>query len=67
MHLRVDTTFHAATKAHPALIVDDVRVIAERIAAAGHRISDDEPLEGYYRLYAYDPFGNRIELMQSLT
>lgn len=67
VHLGVDTTFHAATKAHPAFIVDDVHGLAKRIAAAGHRVSDDEPLEGYDRVYAYDPFGNRIELMQPLT
>ncbi|HUQ40414.1 MAG TPA: hypothetical protein VM030_09680 [Acidimicrobiales bacterium] len=24
------------------------------------------PLAGYDRVYAYDPFGNRIELMQEL-
>lgn len=67
VHLGVDTTFRAATKAHPAFIVDDVRGLADRIAAAGHPVSDDEPLEGYDRVYAYDPFGNRIELMQPLT
>lgn len=26
-----------------------------------------DPLEGYDRVYAYDPFGNRIELMQPVT
>lgn len=67
MHLGVDAPFHPATKAHPAFIVDDVRGLAERIAAAGHRISEDDPLEGYDRVYAYDPFGNRIELMQPVT
>lgn len=67
VHLGVDTPFHAATKAHPAFIVDDVRGLAERIRATGHRIADDEPLEGYDRVYADDPFGNRIELMQPLT
>lgn len=67
VHLGVDAPFHPATKAHPAFIVDDVRGLAERIAAAGHRISEDDPLEGYDRVYAYDPFGNRIELMQPVT
>ena len=64
VHLGVDPTFEPATKAHPALIVDDVRRLAESISGAGHRVVDDEPLEGYDRVYAYDPFGNRIELMQ---
>ena len=27
-------------------------------------VVDDEPLEGYDRVYVSDPFGNRIELME---
>jgi hypothetical protein len=26
----------------------------------------DEPLPGYDRIFVYDPFGNRIELMEKL-
>ena len=51
----------------PAFIVDDVRALAAAISAAGHAVVDDEPLEGYDRVYVSDPFGNRIELMQPLT
>jgi hypothetical protein len=25
---------------------------------------EDDPLEGYHRIYVDDPFGNRIELME---
>lgn len=67
VHLGVDAAFSPATKAHPAFIVADVRGLADRITAAGHRVVDDEPLEGYERVYAYDPFGNRLELMQPLS
>ena len=67
VHIGVDATFHPATKAHPAFIVDDVRTLAQEIAAAGHRVSDDDPLDGYDRVYVYDPFGNRIELMEPLV
>jgi catechol 2,3-dioxygenase-like lactoylglutathione lyase family enzyme len=66
IHLGVEQDFRPAAKAHPALIVDDVRTLAAAIAAAGHAIVDDEPLDGYDRIYAYDPFGNRVELMQPL-
>lgn len=66
VHLGVDEDFRPATKAHPALIVDDVRALAAELEAAGHQVVDDEPLAGYDRLYASDPFGNRIELMQPL-
>jgi hypothetical protein len=29
-------------------------------------VVDDEPLEGYERVYVFDPFGNRLELMEPL-
>ena len=64
VHLGVDPDFRPATKAHPAFIVDDVRSIASAVAAAGFAVKDDEPLDGYDRVYVTDPFGNRIELMQ---
>ena len=40
--------------------------LVERLKAAGYRVVDDEPLEGYDRVYADDPFGNRVELMEPL-
>ena len=27
-------------------------------------LKEDEPLEGYHRIYVDDPFGNRIELLE---
>ena len=67
VHLGVEKDFRAAAKAHPAFVVDDVRTLAEAATAAGYTIIDDEPLDGYDRVYVYDPFGNRVELMQPLT
>lgn len=64
VHLGVDAQFSPATKAHPAFVVEDVRSLASALIEAGHRVADDEPLEGYDRVYADDPFGNRIELME---
>ncbi len=29
----------------------------------GVEVVDDQPLPGYNRFYAFDPFGNRIELL----
>lgn len=63
IHLGVEADFRPASKAHPALIVDDVLALAQRLKAAGVRVVEDEPLEGWDRVYADDPFGNRIELM----
>lgn len=66
LHLGVDPEFRAAKKAHPALIVREVRVLAATIKAAGFPVVDDEPLEGYDRVYVSDPFGNRLELMEPI-
>jgi catechol 2,3-dioxygenase-like lactoylglutathione lyase family enzyme len=67
VHLGVDASFRPATKAHPAFIVDDVRAIATAVVAAGFAVDDDEPLDGFDRVYVSDPFGNRIELMQPIA
>jgi catechol 2,3-dioxygenase-like lactoylglutathione lyase family enzyme len=67
VHLGVEDDFRAAKKAHPALLVDDVRAVAEHCAAAGYEVKDDEPLPGYDRVYVTDPFGNRIELLRPVS
>jgi catechol 2,3-dioxygenase-like lactoylglutathione lyase family enzyme len=67
VHLGVEDDFRPATKAHPAFLVRDVRALVESLSAAGFRVVDDEPLDGYERAYVYDPFGNRIELMEPLA
>ena len=59
-----DGPFHPARKAHPALLVSDLPALVERLRAAGVPVRDDDPLEGYDRVYVDDPFGNRIELME---
>lgn len=64
IHLGVDAEFHPAKKAHPALLVVGLRSLAEILRGQGHELWEDERLEGYYRIYLNDPFGNRIELME---
>ncbi len=66
IHLGVEQDFRAARKAHPALLVEGLAGLAARIEVAGYEVVSDEPLEGFDRLYVYDPFGNRIELMQAV-
>jgi len=34
------------------------------LEAAGYRVTDDVPLEGYHRCHVRDPFGNRLELVE---
>jgi len=64
VHLGVDPNFAPARKAHPAFVVEDLAALVAKLEAAGHRVVEDQPLEGCERRYVDDPFGNRIELMQ---
>jgi catechol 2,3-dioxygenase-like lactoylglutathione lyase family enzyme len=64
VHLGVDPAFTPARKAHAGLLVEDLPALIGALHAAGHPTNDDEPLEGYRRVYVDDPFGNRLELME---
>jgi catechol 2,3-dioxygenase-like lactoylglutathione lyase family enzyme len=63
IHLGVEEGFRPARKAHPALLVDDLDAMRDRLSAAGHEIILDGELQGHRRFYTADPFGNRIELI----
>ena len=64
IHVGVDVDFHPARKAHPALVVRDLRALVARLKEAGARMSTDVALAGFDRVFVYDPFGNRIELLE---
>lgn len=67
LHLGVESDFHPARKAHPAFIVDEISVILEKIQQAGYEWDESQPpLDGYKRAHIYDPFGNRIEVMEKV-
>ena len=64
IHLGVEADFHAAKKAHPALLASDLRVLAAVLEAAEVPLRWDDELPGVLRCHIDDPFGNRIELIQ---
>jgi len=64
VHLGVEADFRPAQKAHPAFEVRDLAALIGACQRQGYRTATDEPLAGYKRAYVYDPFGNRIELME---
>src|SRR5215831_18829332 len=65
IHLGVEAEFRSARKAHPALRVRDLRALVDRLREARVDVVE-EPLEGHFRVYVADPFGNRIELMEPM-
>jgi len=52
------------TRRHPAFVTDDLAALRARCEAADLRIVDDVPLAGRERFHVFDPFGNRIEMLQ---
>ena len=67
LHLGVDAEFRPARRAHPALLVQGLADYVARARARGVPIVDDDPLPGFERAFLYDPFGNRLELMERLA
>ena len=67
LHLGVEPDFRPARKAHPAFIVDALDVLITKAQSAGYETDASQPpLDGYKRAHVFDPFGNRIELMEKL-
>jgi catechol 2,3-dioxygenase-like lactoylglutathione lyase family enzyme len=64
VHLGVEADFRPARKAHPALLVDDLGALSERLEAAGFPVRDGDGVDGFTQRYVDDPFGNRIELLE---
>ena len=64
VHLGVDDPFAPARKAHPGLLVEDLRGVAAILEAAGRPVTWDGEFPGHARLYTEDPFGNRLELLE---
>jgi len=67
LHIGVESDFRPARKAHPAFLVDDLEPLIVKVQSAGYETDKDQPpLDGYKRAHVFDPFGNRIELMQKV-
>jgi catechol 2,3-dioxygenase-like lactoylglutathione lyase family enzyme len=64
VHLGVEESFAPARKAHPGILVDGLRALADRLVEAGVEVVWDDEFPGHERFYASDPFGNRLEFME---
>lgn len=61
IHLGAEADFRPARKAHPALVLRDLR---EFVADAGLDAQWSDEIPGTVRCHVHDPFGNRLELME---
>ena len=65
LHLGIEADFHPAKRAHPALVVDDLDEILAASEGAGLATKPDTCFNNFRRVHIFDPFGNRLELMES--
>jgi catechol 2,3-dioxygenase-like lactoylglutathione lyase family enzyme len=64
LHLGIESDFHPAKRAHPAFVVDGLDAILSACARAGLTTKPDTSFNGFRRVHVFDPFGNRLELME---
>ncbi|KAB7673091.1 VOC family protein [Bacillus sp. B1-b2] len=67
IHIGTEDGFNRlSTKAHIAYQVEDVCYWRNKLAKEGVEILDSVPISGFERFEFRDPFGNRVEMIQSL-
>jgi catechol 2,3-dioxygenase-like lactoylglutathione lyase family enzyme len=65
LHIGVEKDFHAAEKAHPAFVVTNLHDLRAALQARGIPIVEDENIVDSQRFYVHDPWGNRLEFIES--
>ena len=65
LHVGVEDAGGSASKRHPGFEVEDVRGVRAYLERSGVRTKDEPTLAGVERFSFFDPFGNRIELMEN--
>lgn len=65
LHLGVEDDSGPARKAHPGILVADLDEVVRRLRGGGQEVTWDADLPGFRRVYAADPFGDRLEFLQS--
>ena len=64
LHLGIERDFTAAKRAHPAFVVDGLDAILAACELAGITTKPDTSFNNFRRVHVFDPFGNRLELME---
>jgi catechol 2,3-dioxygenase-like lactoylglutathione lyase family enzyme len=63
LHLGVEEPFSPARKAHPAIRIHGYKELLAKLDAAGYTAVPDASLPDVERASVFDPFGNRVELI----
>ncbi|CAN5407596.1 VOC family protein [soil metagenome] len=67
VHLGVEQDFSPAGKAHPGILVSNLRDLATVLESGGVDVTWDGEFPGHDRFYAADPFGNRLEFLEPVS
>jgi len=63
LHIGVEAD-HSRSKRHPAFEVENIEIVRKHLETNGVRTRDEMPLAGIRRFSFFDPFNNRIELLE---
>jgi catechol 2,3-dioxygenase-like lactoylglutathione lyase family enzyme len=66
LHVGVEDSV-APSKRHPAFEVENVEGVRAFLEQSGVRTKDEESIPGMRRFSFFDPFGNRIELLEKTS
>ena len=66
LHIGVEENFQPARKAHPAFTTQQIDLLFGVLVSAGVECAWDNGIPGIRRFHASDPWGNRLEFMESL-
>jgi catechol 2,3-dioxygenase-like lactoylglutathione lyase family enzyme len=65
LHVGIERDFRPAKKAHPAFGVSNLDELRQALLAHGVKIIDDTSLPNTRRFFAEDPWGNRLEFLET--
>jgi hypothetical protein len=65
LHIGVEPDFCPAKKAHPAFLASDLDELRQALLARAINVTDDASVPSTRRFYAEDPWGNRLEFLES--
>jgi catechol 2,3-dioxygenase-like lactoylglutathione lyase family enzyme len=67
LHLGIEPNFTPAKRAHPAFVVEGLDAILAACNRAAITTKPDTSFNDLRRVHVFDPFGNRLELMERTT
>ena len=67
IHLGVEEPFRPSEKAHPAFVCAALDDLALSLGERSHPVRWDGELAPRRRFYSEDPFGNRLEFLESVS